>query len=205
MGYIRLEIQDRGVTKGISTNFRYDVPFLWQGRLQHMLWHLGTSHASCCHLGNYFQLGKHPIIIFEKKQSCSQAPTARTTSKILHGFIPPRRYLGKMPIWGLELQLGYISGWPRAPTLQGFIGHYLQRYIRCDLESFITPLCQLLFGEEPPCVSNRSMEIVIKVAHWFPIQEGTFIRVFGINKAPHSLPRFVMDMILLWEVYYQMT
>lgn len=36
-------------------------------------------------------------------------------------------------------------------------------------ESFIAPLYQRLFGEEPSCMLKRSMETIVKVAHWFPI------------------------------------
>ena len=48
-------------------------------------------------------------------------------------------------------------------------------------EYFITPLYQRLFGEEPLCMSKSVMETFVKVAHWFPIQEGTFIRVFSTH------------------------
>jgi len=64
-------------------------------------------------------------------------------------------------------------------------------------ESFITLLYQQLFREEKPCMSRKAMEIVVKVAHWLPIQEGTFIRVFSTHKAPHALPMFVIDKTLL--------
>lgn len=55
-------------------------------------------------------------------------------------------------------------------------------------KTFIIPLYQLLFGEEPPCMLKRPMRTVVKVAHWFPIDEGTIVSVFGTHKAPHALP-----------------
>ena len=54
-------------------------------------------------------------------------------------------------------------------------------------------------------MSWRAMETLVKVAHWFPFAECTFIRVFGSFKTPHALPRFVTDKMLLQEVCYQMT
>lgn len=72
-------------------------------------------------------------------------------------------------------------------------------------KNFISPLYQLLFGEEPPCMSKRAMKTLIKLVHWFPIEEGTFIRVFGTHKPPHALPRFSTNKTLLQEVCYQMT
>ena len=44
-----------------------------------------------------------------------------------------------------------------------------------------------------------------KVAHWFPLAEYTFIRFFGSYKAPHVMPRYVTDKILIHGVYFQMS
>ena len=49
------------------------------------------------------------------------------------------------------------------------------------------------------------METLGQVAHWFPFTEYTFIRVFGTFKAPHALPRFITDKVLMQEVCFQMT
>ena len=54
-------------------------------------------------------------------------------------------------------------------------------------------------------MSQRAMKTMVKVAHRFPIQEGTFMRVVITHKAPHPLPRFITDKTLLREVCYQMT
>lgn len=71
-------------------------------------------------------------------------------------------------------------------------------------KSFIALLYQVLFGEEPPCMLKRAMKTITKVVHWFPIWEGTFIRVLGSYKTPHALPRFATDRVLMQEVCYQM-
>ena len=49
------------------------------------------------------------------------------------------------------------------------------------------------------------METLGKVAHWFPLAEYTFIRVFGSYKTPHAMPRYVTDKMLIQEVCFQMT
>lgn len=46
-------------------------------------------------------------------------------------------------------------------------------------------------------MSKRAMKTLIKVAHWFPIEEGTFIRVFDTHKPFHGLPMFSIDRTLL--------
>ena len=77
-----------------------------------------------------------------------------------------------------------------------------------DIESisqhFIPTLYRKFFGQDTPCISWRAMEMLVKVAHWFPFSEYTFIRVFSSFKAPHALPEFVTDKMLLQEVCYQM-
>ena len=49
------------------------------------------------------------------------------------------------------------------------------------------------------------MQTITRVASWFPITHSTFIRVFGSFKAPHALHEFVINKLLLQEVFYQMT
>ena len=70
---------------------------------------------------------------------------------------------------------------------------------------FIPSLYRLLFGQDAPCMSWRAKETLVKVAHWFPFPGYTFIRVFGTYKAPHAMPRFVTDKMLIQEVCFQMS
>lgn len=48
------------------------------------------------------------------------------------------------------------------------------------------------------------MEMLVKVSHWFPFTEYTFMRVFGSFNTPHALPQFITNKILLQEVCYEM-
>ena len=63
--------------------------------------------------------------------------------------------------------------------------------------SFIPALYMKLFGKYPPCMSKRAMDTITQVAHLFPKIDSTFLRVFGLLKAPHALPHFIMDKFLL--------
>ena len=71
-------------------------------------------------------------------------------------------------------------------------------------EKFIPGLYHWMFNSKAPCISWRAMGTLIDIAHWFP-QEGVIIQVFRMLQAPHALPRFVPDKVLLQEVCYQMT
>ena len=70
---------------------------------------------------------------------------------------------------------------------------------------FIPALYKKLFSQDAPCMSWRARETLSQVAHWFPFAKYTFIRVFGSFRAPHAMPHFVIDRILMQEVCFQMS
>lgn len=49
------------------------------------------------------------------------------------------------------------------------------------------------------------MNTMVKVAHWFTIDKGTIIGVFGTHEARHALPKFIIDRKLICKVCFQMT
>ena len=69
-------------------------------------------------------------------------------------------------------------------------------------ELFVT-IFQILFGEEAPCPSPKGQRIFKEYGDWYMTPDGVYIRIAGITKAPHWLPHFVLDTLLLQEVAYQ--
>ena len=61
---------------------------------------------------------------------------------------------------------------------------------------------QVLFGEEAPCLSLEGQKIVKEYGDWYMTLDRVYIRIFGRTKAPHSLPHFVPDTLLLQEISY---
>jgi hypothetical protein len=51
--------------------------------------------------------------------------------------------------------------------------------------------------------SPKGSEIVQKYGVWYMTPDGVYIRMSGISKAPHQLPHFVQDKLLLQELSYQ--
>lgn len=47
---------------------------------------------------------------------------------------------------------------------------------------FLILLYNMIFEEEPPCMSRGEMEEVAEIADWFTSLNDTFLRVFGGQK-----------------------
>ena len=106
---------------------------------------------------------------------------------------------------------GWVHNWDPKQTREihlqtkVFWDSRYKQYIESISQVFIPALYKKLFGQDAPCMSWRAMETLVKVAHWFPFAEYTFIRVFGSFRAPHAMPRFVTDRMLMQEVCFQMS
>jgi hypothetical protein len=71
----------------------------------------------------------------------------------------------------------------------------------CD--QFITHIYLLLFMKECPRLSDEAKKVISKVGHWYLDERETYIRVFGTTGAPHLLPIYVPDRLVLGEICYQ--
>ena len=60
-----------------------------------------------------------------------------------------------------------------------------------------------MFGEEAPCLSPKGQNIVKAYGDGYMTFDGAYIRILGSIKAPHWLPHFVLDTLLLQEISYQ--
>jgi hypothetical protein len=61
----------------------------------------------------------------------------------------------------------------------------------------------LLFKKECPRLSNEAKKVISKVSHWYLDERETYIKVFDAIGAPHLLPVYVPDRLVLGEIYYQ--
>jgi hypothetical protein len=71
----------------------------------------------------------------------------------------------------------------------------------CD--QFIAHIHLLLFKKECPRLSDTAKKIISKVGHWYLDERDTYIRVFGATRAPHLLPVYVPDRLIVGEICYQ--
>jgi hypothetical protein len=68
----------------------------------------------------------------------------------------------------------------------------------------IIPLHKILFGREPPRISQAITENLKTVADWFIEEHFSYVRVFGCAIPPHALPRILPDRLICREVAYQL-
>jgi hypothetical protein len=54
-------------------------------------------------------------------------------------------------------------------------------------------------------MTNKAIVVIKRIRDWYLMENDTCIQVYGTMKSPHLLPWFVLDMIVLQQVAYQMT
>jgi hypothetical protein len=58
----------------------------------------------------------------------------------------------------------------------------------------------LLFRKECPRLSDEAKKVITKIGHWYLDERETYIKVFSITGAPHLLPIYVPDWLVLGEI-----
>jgi hypothetical protein len=71
----------------------------------------------------------------------------------------------------------------------------------CD--QFITCIYFLMFRKECPRLSKEAKKVISKMGHLYLDERETYIRVFGATRAPHLLPIYVPDRLVLGKICYQ--
>jgi hypothetical protein len=74
-------------------------------------------------------------------------------------------------------------------------------YDICDF--FLAPLHTIIFGYPTYRISKESMATLKDIADWYMRKYYTYIKVYGNSRAPHILPRYVPDRLLIQEISYQ--
>jgi hypothetical protein len=78
-----------------------------------------------------------------------------------------------------------------------------KEYYELICNGLFSTLYHVMFGEESPCLSPEGKKIVKEYGDWYMKPNGVYIIIFGSTKAPHWLPHFVLDTLLLQEIAYQ--
>jgi len=79
---------------------------------------------------------------------------------------------------------------------------YTKSYdVICD--QFIARIYSFLFKRECPILSDEENKVIAKIGHWYLEERETYIKDFGATGAPHLLPIYVLDRLVLREIFYQ--
>jgi hypothetical protein len=52
-------------------------------------------------------------------------------------------------------------------------------------------------------LSDKSKKVIEKIGHWYLGEQETYIKVFDATRAPHLLPIYVPERIVLGKICYQ--
>ena len=63
-------------------------------------------------------------------------------------------------------------------------------------EQFLMPHYQLIFIEECKCMSEGALEAIREYGDYLFSKKGTYLRMYGGNKAPSLLPKYATDYIV---------
>jgi hypothetical protein len=50
---------------------------------------------------------------------------------------------------------------------------------------------------------DKAQAIVKRIGDWYLLEYGTYLRIYRATKAPHFLPNFIPDKLVLQEIAYQ--
>jgi hypothetical protein len=67
----------------------------------------------------------------------------------------------------------------------------------------MVPLHMILKNQPAPRFTQESINTIKEIGDWFVDEEFSYIRIYGCEGAPHILPRYVPDRLVLREIAYQ--
>jgi len=100
-------------------------------------------------------------------------------------------------------------GWAWLP-LENVVKVYCKLLLECNyrgvkarlFDHFIAPLYAMIFEQDLPCMFQEVMGEFLNIVDSYTSPNGTFIRMYNVEKALHLLWRFSMDMLSMQEVSY---
>jgi hypothetical protein len=95
-------------------------------------------------------------------------------------------------------------GWKMQPSdppihvyFQDLWKHKYRIHYHNICEHFMTPLFHLLLYSLALCMLEKPTQAISKVGDWYVLEKGIYIRFYGATKAPHLLPKFIPDKLVL--------
>jgi hypothetical protein len=74
-------------------------------------------------------------------------------------------------------------------------------YDICD--NFMAPLYVMIYNQNPLRLSPKSMQVVKDIGDWYIGKYYTYVRIYGCASAPHLLPKYIPDKLVVREIAYQ--
>ena len=71
--------------------------------------------------------------------------------------------------------------------------------------NFVTSVYKMIFEQDPPCMLKAAMEALTDIADWYASPSDTFIWMYNVEKPPHVLPKFSLEIVIMHEVAYHIS
>ena len=97
--------------------------------------------------------------------------------------------------------------WDTAPVYAAYQLLWAHKYFnhyKSICEDFIMPIYRLIFLSDCDCMSKETLNIVQDNGHYYLIEEGLYLRMFGGSRAPSLLPKYATDYVIHKEVVTQL-
>lgn len=69
--------------------------------------------------------------------------------------------------------------------------------------NIISPLLSFLTCEPTPYIKQNDMDVISKICDCYSSSSRVYLPIYGATKAPHRLPHYVLDMIVLLEITFK--
>jgi hypothetical protein len=121
---------------------------------------------------------------------------------LLHDLLFIGRHLCHKCLCWNEPELAHLET-PDPCIFRHIVGEHVQEILLSHLRSIYRTYSFFLFEKECPRLSNATKKIISKFGHWYLDERDTYIRVFKSTGAPHLLPMYVPDRLVVGEICYQ--
>jgi hypothetical protein len=61
----------------------------------------------------------------------------------------------------------------------------------------------VIFNQPLQLLSQGSIESLMDIGDWYKDKHYTYIRVFGCSASPHIFPKYVLDILIMRKISYQ--
>jgi hypothetical protein len=147
-------------------------------------------------------MGHDHLQIVEHLHSTGSEAEGRRNSCLLHGVLSIGIICARNIFIGMNLSW-HTSELPVHVSFSILWENMYKRSYSLICDQFITPIHFLLSNKECPRLSNAAKKVISKFSHWYLDECETYIRVFGATGAPHILPIYVPNRLVLGEICYQ--
>jgi len=108
-------------------------------------------------------------------------------------------------ICALNTFTGLGSSWsPKKPPVHFYFKDLWKNMYKFQFSlvygDFLVPLYELFFCKTCPIISPMAMEVLKDIGDWYIYEYSTYLRIYGVTHAPHTLLYYVPNGLIIQEL-----